>query len=59
MVTFDLRFCMEVPNNDPVLLYNDMIGRRLRWDGVEDAIAAKSQRAEDQKAVPHLPHWPT
>ena len=57
-VIFDLRFHMEVPDDDPVLLRNDVIGRRLRWDGVEDAIATRNQRAEDQEAKPHLPRWP-
>ena len=54
---FDLRFRMEVPDDDPVLLLDDVIGRRLRWDGVEDAIATRNQRAEDQEAEPHLPRW--
>ena len=30
-----------------------------QWDGVEDAIATRNQRAEDQEADPHLPRWPT
>ena len=47
-----------MPDDDPVLLRDDVIGRRLRWDGVEDAIATRNQRAEDQEAEPHLPRWP-
>ena len=57
-VIFYLRFRMEVPDDDPVLLRDDAIGWQLRWDGVEDAIATKNQRAEDQEAEPHLPRWP-
>ena len=38
-VIFDLRFRMTVPDGDPVLLRDDVIGRRLRWEGVEEAIA--------------------
>ena len=57
-VIFDLRFRMEVPDDDPVLLLDDVIGWRLRWDGVEDAIAPRNQLVEDQEAEPHLPRWP-
>ena len=57
-VIFGLRFCMEVPDDAPVVLHDDVIGRRLRWDGVEDAIARRNQHAEDQEAEPHLPRWP-
>ena len=57
-VIFDPHFRMEVPNDDPVLLRDDVIGWWLRWDSVEDAIATKNQRAEDQEAEPHLPRWP-
>lgn len=35
MVIFYLRIRMEVPDGDPVLLRDDVIGRRLRRDGVE------------------------
>ena len=41
-VLFDLCFRMHVPDDDPVLLCDDVIGWRLRWDGVEDAIATRN-----------------
>ena len=49
---------MEVPDDDPVIIRNNVIRWRLWWDGVEDAIAAGNQCAEDQKAKLHLPWRP-
>ena len=44
-VIFDLRFRMTVPDGDPLLLRDDVIGRRLRWEGVEEAIASRERGA--------------
>lgn len=38
MVIFDLHFRIEVPDGDLVLLWDDVIGRRLCWNSVERAI---------------------
>ena len=49
-VIFDLRFRMTVPDGDPVLLRDDVIGRRLRWEGVEEAIAPRERGAGRNEA---------
>ena len=36
---FLLAFQMEVPDGDPVLLWDNIIEKRLSWDGVELEIA--------------------
>ena len=38
-VIFDLRFHKEVGDEDPVIMGDDVIGRRLRWEGVTRAMA--------------------
>ena len=62
-VIFDLRFRMTVPDGDPVLLRDDVIGRRLRWEGVEEAIAPRERGAgrneaprEPPRAQLHVAH---
>ena len=42
-VIFDLRFRMEVGDEDPVVMRDDVIGRRLRWEGVLRAMAPEKQ----------------
>ena len=42
-VIFDLRFRMEVSDEDPVVMRDDVIGRRLRWEGVLRAMAPAKQ----------------
>ena len=57
-VIFDLRFRMTVPDGDPVLLRDDVIGRRLRWEGVEEAIALQERGAGCNEAPRELPRAP-
>ena len=42
-VIFDLRFHMEVGNEDPVFMRDDVIGLRLQWEDVMRAMAAEKQ----------------
>ena len=42
-VIFDLRFRVEVGDEDPVVMRDDVIGRRLRWEGVARAMAPAKQ----------------
>ena len=49
---------MTVPNGDPVLLQDDVIGRRLRWEGVEEAIAPWERGAGCNEAPRELPRAP-
>ena len=61
-VIFDLRFRMEVGDEDPVVIREDVIGRRPRWKGVTRAIAPVKQEdaslggssspSRDQKPAP-------
>ena len=57
-VIFDLRFRMNVPDGDPVLLRDDVIGRRLRWEGVEEAIAPQELGAGGNEAPREPPRAP-
>ena len=57
-VIFDLRFRMTVPDGDPVLLRDDVIGRRLRWEGVEEAIAPRERGAGRNEAPREPPRAP-
>ena len=57
-VIFDLRFQMIVPDGDPVLLWDDIIGRRLRWEGVEEAIAPRERGAGRNAAPQELARAP-
>ena len=57
-VIFDLRFRMTVPDGDPVLLRDDVIGRRLRWEGVEEAIAPRERGGGRNEAPREPPRAP-
>lgn len=51
---FDLCFRMEIPDDNLVRLRDEAVGRRLRWDGVEQAIAPPGRGGEDDRAPPSL-----
>ena len=57
-VIFDLRFRMTVPDGDPVLLRDDVISRRLQWEGVEEAIAPQERGAGCNEAPREPPRAP-
>lgn len=59
IVIFYLHCHMEVPDDGPVHLRNNVISWRLWWYGVEDAIAAGNQHTKDKEAEPHPPRRPT
>ena len=49
---------MEVSNGDPVLLRNDVVRRRLCWDGVERGITPMEWDVGGNKVVPLPPLMP-
>ena len=53
-IIFDLCLCMEVPDGDSVLLRDATIGRMLRLEGVEQAIAPREQNATSDAAMLQL-----
>ena len=55
VISRNLRFWMEVPDDDPVPLYNNVIGRWLQWASIEDAIVARNQCTKGSEVVPHPP----
>lgn len=57
-VIFDLRFWMEVPDGDLVLLRDNVIGRRLSWDSVEQVIMPKERDVRGHEVVLLPPRAP-
>ena len=55
MVIFDLRFRLEVGDDELVIMWEDVIGRCLQWDGVTRAVAPVRQEDEGRSGPSSLP----
>ena len=57
-VIFDLRFCMEAKEEEPVVMRDDIIGQRLQWEGVPRVVAPAKQE-DEVRCGPSMLLWET